>query len=86
MTGAGMGGPATSSTPLIALDAVVVDCETTGLDPAQARLVEVAALGVSAGRIEDGRFLRHLVRPDVPIPPPPLRSCWRTRPVRWSAD
>ena len=29
-------------TPLIALDAVVIDTETTGLDPAKARIVEIA--------------------------------------------
>ena len=32
------------TTPLIALDAVVIDTETTGLDPAKARIVEIAAV------------------------------------------
>jgi DNA polymerase-3 subunit epsilon/CBS domain-containing protein len=59
---------ASSTTPLIALDAVVIDTETTGLDPAQARMVEIAALGLSAGRIDEGRALRRLVRPGIPIP------------------
>ena len=30
-----------NATPLVALDAVVVDTETTGLDPAKARIVEI---------------------------------------------
>ena len=33
-----------NATPLIALDAVVIDTETTGLDPAKARVVEIGAV------------------------------------------
>ena len=32
----------------MALDAVVIDTETTGLDPAKARLVEIGAVKLSA--------------------------------------
>ena len=41
-----------STTPLIALDAVVIDSETTSLDPAKARIVEIAAVRLDgwAGR------------------------------------
>ena len=45
------------ATPLMALDAVVIDTETTGLDPAKARLVEIGAVRLSAGRIESARRL-----------------------------
>jgi len=56
------------STPLIALDAVALDTETTGLDARIARLVQVAALPVVAGRMRsDDRFER-LVNPGIPIP------------------
>ena len=62
--------PETShSTPLIALDAVALDTETTGLDARQARLVQVAALPLAGGRMRlDDRFER-LVNPGMPIPP-----------------
>jgi CBS domain-containing protein len=61
--------PASYSTPLIALDAVALDTETTGLDARTARLIQVAALPVVAGRMRpDDRFER-LVNPGIPIPP-----------------
>ena len=56
-----------NATPLIALDAVVIDTETTGLDPADARIVEVGAVRIQGGRILDGTY-SHLVRPGIPIP------------------
>ena len=56
------------ATPLIALDAVVLDTETTGLDPASARLLEVAAVRLSGGRLDEGSAFRRLVRPGVAIP------------------
>jgi DNA polymerase-3 subunit epsilon/CBS domain-containing protein len=61
--------PETSySTPLIALDAVALDTETTGLDARSARLVQVAALPLAGGRMRpDDRFVR-LVNPGIPIP------------------
>lgn len=58
-----------NATPLLALDAVVVDTETTSLDPAAARIVEIAAIRIVGGRIDTERPLRRLVRPDIPIPP-----------------
>lgn len=57
-----------SATPLISLDAVVIDTETTGLDPRKARIVELAALRLAGGRLDEGRHLRRLVRPDESIP------------------
>ncbi len=57
-----------NATPLIALDAVVIETETTGLDPASARLVEVAAVRLARGRLDEASSLRRLVRPGVPIP------------------
>jgi CBS domain-containing protein len=56
-----------NATPLIALDAVVLDTETTGLDPAKARVVEVGAVRLRDGKIERDTF-RRLVRPDQAIP------------------
>ena len=56
-----------NSTPLIALDAVVIDTETTGLDPVEARIVEFAAIRILGGRLSDEMF-RGLVSPGVSIP------------------
>jgi CBS domain-containing protein len=56
-----------NAAPLIALDAVVLDTETTGIDPAHARVVEIAAVRLSGGKIAEETFHR-LVRPDQPIP------------------
>jgi DNA polymerase-3 subunit epsilon/CBS domain-containing protein len=55
--------------PLVALDAVVFDSETTGLDPRRARIVEVGAVALVAGRLEEAAPFRRLVRPGEPIPP-----------------
>ena len=60
---------ARNATPLIAIDAVVLDTETTGLDPATARIVEIGAVRLAGGRIDPSDTFHRLVRPDVPIPP-----------------
>src|SRR4029450_1523245 len=56
-----------NATPLLALDAIVLDTETTGLDPAKARIVEFGAVRLRKGKISD-QSLRRLIRPDQPIP------------------
>lgn len=58
-----------NATPLIALDAVVLDTETTGLDPAKARVVEIGAVPLRNGKLDEAGALRRLVNPGVPIPP-----------------
>ncbi|MEH2505762.1 CBS domain-containing protein [Bradyrhizobium sp. AZCC 1578] len=51
------------SVPLLSLDAVVIDVETTGLDPRKARVIELAGVRLTAGKlVADGSF-RQLVRP-----------------------
>lgn len=57
------------STPLVAIDAVVLDTETTGLDSRTARLVQVGAVRITSGAIEPNAFLDLLVNPGVSIPP-----------------
>ena len=56
------------ATPLMALDAVVIDTETTGLDPANARLLEIGAVRLRAGRIDERAVYRSLIQPGEPIP------------------
>jgi CBS domain-containing protein len=60
---------ASGGTPLLSLDAVVIDTETTGLDPRHARVIELAGVRLSAGKpVADGSF-RQLLRPGrQPIP------------------
>jgi CBS domain-containing protein len=57
-----------SATPLIALDAVVIDTETTSLDPRKAWIVEIAAVRLAGGRLDTKAPYRRLVRPGEPIP------------------
>ncbi|MFN3890395.1 MAG: DUF294 nucleotidyltransferase-like domain-containing protein [Beijerinckiaceae bacterium] len=59
--------PLDVSSPLIALDAVVADTETTGLDTTRARLLEFGAVRIDRGVLAtDGFSLR--VNPREPIP------------------
>ncbi|MCZ8314501.1 DUF294 nucleotidyltransferase-like domain-containing protein [Phreatobacter sp.] len=55
--------------PLLALDAVVVDTETTGLDPAKARIVQIGAMVVRNGRLVPEECFERLVDPGISIPP-----------------
>lgn len=55
--------------PLLSLDAVVIDAETTGLDPRMARVIELAGVRLSAGKLVAGGSFRQLLRPaDESIP------------------
>jgi CBS domain-containing protein len=59
---------ATGTTALLALDAVAIDTETTGLDPRKARIVEFGAARIAGGRIDPASELRLLIDPGEPIP------------------
>ena len=61
--------PATalSGAPLLSLSAVVLDTETTGLDTARARIVQIGAVRLNHGEVEGEGFDR-LVNPGEPIP------------------
>jgi len=55
--------------PLLSIDAVVIDTETTGLDPRKARVIELAGVRLQAGKLADDDRFRQLLRPaDEPIP------------------
>src|SRR5215204_3568421 len=56
------------TTPLIALDAMVIDTETTSLDPRKARIVEIALVRLRGGRLELGSNYQRRIRPDISIP------------------
>lgn len=54
--------------PLLALDAIVFDTETTGLDASEARLLQFGAVRIEAGTLGATRF-ECKVNPGVAIPP-----------------
>jgi DNA polymerase III epsilon subunit-like protein len=59
--------PCPATPPLALHRFVVVDCETTGLDPEKDRLVEIAAVRFEGG--EPTETYATLVDPGLPIPP-----------------
>lgn len=58
----------TNATPLISLDAIVLDTETTGLDPRKSRVIEAAALRIAGGQIETKGAFQSYVNPREVIP------------------
>jgi DNA polymerase-3 subunit epsilon/CBS domain-containing protein len=55
--------------PLLSIDAVVIDTETTGLDPRKARVIELAGVRLQTGKLSAGDQFRQLLRPaDESIP------------------
>lgn len=56
-------------TPLAQMTAVVLDTETTGLDVACARVVQISAVRFEAGRVLRDQTFDTLINPGVPIPP-----------------
>lgn len=59
---------ASYSTPLLALDAIVLDTETTGLDARSARIVQIGALRLSGGSLRTAERFESLVKPGGSIP------------------
>jgi DNA polymerase-3 subunit epsilon/CBS domain-containing protein len=57
-----------NASALAALDAIVLDTETTGLDPRKAQVVEIGAVRISRGAPNVGPVFRQLVRPASRIP------------------
>jgi len=54
--------------PLISLDAVAFDTETTGLDTTRARIIQVGAVKLIHGKIEQSDAFQQLVNPGESIP------------------
>jgi DNA polymerase-3 subunit epsilon/CBS domain-containing protein len=54
--------------PLVALDAVALDTETTGLDPAKARIIEVGAVRIVHGQLDPADAFEQRVHPGTAIP------------------
>ncbi len=60
---------ASHSTPLVAIDAVVLDTETTGLDSRSARIIQIGARRIAGARIEGGDEFERILDPGIPVPP-----------------
>jgi CBS domain-containing protein len=58
---------AAGTTPLIDIDAVVLDTETTGLDTRKARIVQIGAVRIVRGRVVKDTAFSTLVDPGGPI-------------------
>ena len=54
--------------PLVSLDAVAFDTETTGLDTKRARVIQLGAVKLVHGQIDPDNQFQQLVNPGVPIP------------------
>lgn len=50
------------------LPALVLDCESTGLDVQRGRIVSIGAVRLNGGRVFPSLSIGNLVNPDVPIP------------------
>lgn len=57
-----------AAVPLVGLDAVVVDTETTSLDTRSARIVQIGAVRIATGAVLDDEHFDCLVNPGAPIP------------------
>ncbi len=58
-------GPAA---PLLALPAVAVDLETTGLNPRRDQIVQLGAIGIHDGKVDESNAYSQLVRPAIEVP------------------
>ena len=56
------------TTPLSLLSALVLDTETTSIDPRVARLVQIGAIGLRKGQIDEDDVFEALVNPQMNIP------------------
>lgn len=57
-----------ASVPLLSLDAVAFDSETTGLDTSQARMIQLGAVRIVDGAVDESQSFQELINPGVPIP------------------
>jgi len=58
-----------ASIPLLSLNAIAFDSETTGLDTSQARMIQLGAVRILHGEVDESRTFRAMINPGVPIPP-----------------
>ena len=57
-----------ASIPLLSLNAIAFDSETTGLDTSQARMIQLGAARILHGEVDESRTFEAMINPGVPIP------------------
>jgi CBS domain-containing protein len=57
------------TTPLLSIDAAVLDTETTSLDTRRARIIQLGAVLIQKGKLDAGGGFQSLVNPGESIPP-----------------
>jgi DNA polymerase-3 subunit epsilon/CBS domain-containing protein len=58
-----------ASIPLLSIDAIAFDSETTGLDTNQARMIQLGAVRIRHGLVDESQTFESMINPGVPIPP-----------------
>ena len=58
-----------ASIPLLSLNAIAFDSETTGLDTSIARMIQLGAVRIVHGRVDEAQNFQQLINPGIPIPP-----------------
>lgn len=53
---------------LLSVPAAAIDSETTGLDPRKARIIELAAVRIDHGRIDESETFSCLINPGITVP------------------
>ena len=59
----------TGSIPLLSLNAIAFDSETTGLDTSQARMIQIGAVRIVHGEVDESHTFQAMINPGEPIPP-----------------
>lgn len=54
--------------PLVAIEAIALDTETTGLDVSEARIIEIGAVHVDGEAVRTAASFENLIKPNVPLP------------------
>lgn len=56
------------TTPLVSITALVLDTETTGLDPLSDQIIQFGAVRITEGKCDFSNTFEALVKPGIPIP------------------
>ena len=56
------------SIPLLSLNAIAFDSETTGLDTSKARMIQLGAVRIVHGEVDEAQNFQQMINPGVPIP------------------